>query len=119
MGRRIIAALAVLALGGCQQGAAPVDGHAGTTRFAGVGVFEAGPGWHHIATAPAPGDPAQAKIADDEHVIVTIDGRSGEIRQCGDHSGYCVAIKAWARPEIDQAPSRLARPVDDAATPAR
>ncbi|MEO6040308.1 MAG: hypothetical protein ABIP41_00215 [Croceibacterium sp.] len=45
---------------------------------------------------PAPSDPAAATIADDEHVIVVVDSITGEVRQCGDHSGYCVAMKPWS-----------------------
>lgn len=42
-----------------------------------------------------PGDTALAKLQDDEHVIVVIDSHTGEVRQCGDHSGYCVSMNPW------------------------
>jgi hypothetical protein len=41
-------------------------------------------------------DPAAAKLEDDEHIIVVMDSHTGEVRQCGDHSGYCVAMNPWA-----------------------
>ena len=41
-------------------------------------------------------DPAAAKLQDDEHIIVVMDSHTGEVRQCGDHSGYCVAMNPWS-----------------------
>jgi len=64
-------------------------------RFSGIGVFEAGPLWSQMAVSPEPADAALARIADDEHVIVVIDSHTGEVRQCGDHSGHCVAMNPW------------------------
>jgi hypothetical protein len=40
-------------------------------------------------------DPALAKLQDDEHVIVVMDSHTGEVRQCGDHSGHCVSMNPW------------------------
>ncbi|MEO6360922.1 MAG: hypothetical protein ABIO43_10160 [Sphingomicrobium sp.] len=37
-----------------------------------------------------------AKLEDDENVIVVIDSQTGEVRQCGDHSGFCVTMTPWA-----------------------
>jgi hypothetical protein len=35
-------------------------------------------------------------LADDEHVIVVLDSHTGEVRQCGDHTGFCVAMNPWS-----------------------
>ena len=45
--------------------------------------------------SPAPTDPALATIQDDEHVVVVLDSHTGEVRQCGDHSGYCISVNPW------------------------
>jgi hypothetical protein len=86
-----------LALGGCNKAD---EAEYGTNpkpqgRYAGIGTFEAGRMWNQAAGAVAPKDPATAKLEDDEHVIVVIDTRTGEVRQCGDHSGVCVAMNPW------------------------
>lgn len=66
-------------------------------RYAGIGVFDVGRLWGQRADAPPPGDPATARLEDDEHVIVVIDSHTGEVRQCGDHSGFCVTMNPWSR----------------------
>lgn len=87
-------AIACAALSGCGQ--AP---HSMTPksqgRYAGIGVFDAGKLWAEMTGATQPTDPASARIADDEHIIVVLDSHTGEVRQCGDHSGYCVAMNPW------------------------
>jgi hypothetical protein len=67
-------------------------------RFSGIGVFEAGRLWELMAVPSPPDakkDPAAATLQDDEHVIVVVDTHTGEVRQCGDHSGFCVAMNPW------------------------
>lgn len=44
-----------------------------------------------------PSDAAAAKLEDDKHIIVVVDSHTGEVRQCGDFSGVCVAMNPWAR----------------------
>jgi len=62
-------------------------------------------------------DPAAATIADDEHVIVVIDSHTGEVRQCGDHSGYCVAMNPWngAGSGVPALPAKLVKHAADLA----
>lgn len=96
IGLALFGALGLLA--GCGESpgtAAPGPRDAG--RYAGIGVFDAGRLWGQMTGAAAPDDPAAAGIADDEHIIVVVDTHSGEIRQCGDLSGYCVRMNPWAR----------------------
>lgn len=64
-------------------------------RYAGIGVFEASQIWQKVAGVPEAKDPAQAKTADDAHIIVVVDTETGEVRQCGDVSGYCLAMNPW------------------------
>ncbi|MDH7975085.1 hypothetical protein QH494_23115 [Sphingomonas sp. AR_OL41] len=89
-----------LALAGCKP-AAPIDDVENPTssarhaRYAGVGLYGADHGWEHVAGAPKPANKAVATTADDTTVIVTVDGATGEIRQCGNYSGHCIAMNPW------------------------
>ena len=82
-------------------------------RYAGIGVFDAGRLWAQMAGSPKADGPA-ARIADDEHVIVVVDSHTGEIRQCGDHSGYCVATNPWSASAVGL-PVKLAKHAADLA----
>ena len=69
-------------------------GHHG--RYLGVGTFAAGRIWSQMADY-GKAVAAAATIADDEHVIVVVDSRTGEIRECGDFSGRCVSFNPWTK----------------------
>lgn len=89
--------LCACALDGCNQHEAPSSaGPKSPGRYAGIGTFDAGRLWQQMKGAPTTQDSAAAKLADDEHVIVVLDSHTGEVRQCGDHSGYCVSMNPWA-----------------------
>lgn len=88
--------LAALAAG-CTRGA-PAESQAArdTGRYISMGSYPAGEKWAALArqgVALATSD--KAEVSDDEQVIVFIDSRSGEIRQCGNLSGYCVTLSPW------------------------
>lgn len=88
---------ASLLLASCgDQAAAPGAGPRSPGRYAGIGTFDAGRLWAEMADAKEPSDAAAATVADDEHVIVVVDSHTGEIRQCGDHSGVCVTMNPWS-----------------------
>ena len=74
----------------------PPSGHQG--RFLGIGVYSAGQLWSRMAAASQPRDAAAANLGDDDHVIVVVDSRTGEIRQCGNYSGHCIGMNPWAGP---------------------
>jgi hypothetical protein len=87
---------ALLLASGCDrqadgQGAPPP--HHG--RYAGIGVFDAGTLWSRADIGRKKGDSAAANLSDDEHVIVVVDTDTGEVRECGDHSGECFAMNPW------------------------
>ncbi|MDB5710909.1 MAG: hypothetical protein JWL96_2979 [Sphingomonas bacterium] len=85
-----------VALGGCHAMSSSGGGDGGHRgRYAGVGLYSADRGWAHVAGAPEPADKAVATTADDTTLIVTVDGATGEIRQCGNYSGHCVAMNPW------------------------
>lgn len=90
--------VAGLALGGC-HGRADWRGddskpHHG--RYTGIGIYPADSLWSHIVGADKPKDEAIATTAADQNIIVVVDGETGEIRQCGNLSGYCVGMNPWS-----------------------
>jgi hypothetical protein len=99
---------------GCDRhDAASSAGPKSPGRYAGIGTFEVGRMWREVV-APASQDPAAAKLTDDEHVIVVLDSHTGEVRQCGDHSGFCVAMNPWATgTKPAGAPVKLAKHADE------
>lgn len=108
--RLAAAALLGASLLGCARAEDDGAGGGGRGRYAGAGVYPAGRMWSQMAVAKAGADPASARLGDDEQVIVTVDSRTGELRQCGNLSGYCVRSDPWTA-----APSavRLRRHADE------
>jgi hypothetical protein len=109
------AALAALLLGGCND---QQDGHGVRPprhgRYAGIGVFDAGTLWSRADIGGKRGDAAAAGLADDEHVVVVVDTDTGEVRECGDHSGECFAMNPWTAAIAGrQLPARLSAHMAD------
>jgi hypothetical protein len=93
-----VLALAGLGLAGCGKlKAESPSAHHG--RYVGIGIYASGDLWQRMARAAPPADaPAQAaRLSDDEQVIVVVDSDTGEIRQCGNLSGYCVGMNPWTK----------------------
>lgn len=108
-------ALAAATLSGCgrQDAAEPMQSRS-PGRYAGIGTFEPGRLWRELAGAPAAADPKAANLADDEHIIVVLDSHTGEVRQCGDHSGVCVAMNPWSgKGEPIAVPTKLTKHAAD------
>lgn len=97
--RRILAVPALLALAflcSCHRGSGMSHPpHHG--RYAGIGVFDAGKLWSKMAVPAKAASPQAATTADDEHVIVVVDTDTGDVRECGDYSGYCAAMNPWTQ----------------------
>ena len=94
---RVLSLLLVTAgLAGCgampEQPSVPRQGG----RYAGIGIYHAGEMWRRMVAAERPREPATATLRDDETVIVVVDGHTGEVRQCGNHTGYCISMQPWA-----------------------
>lgn len=84
-------------LAGCNA-PSEVGARARHGRYAGVGLYPAGDMWSQIAGADRTKAPAAARLRDDQQVIVVVDTQTGELRQCGNLSGYCVAMNPWVKP---------------------
>lgn len=119
---RIVAiSLALMSAGllaGCNRQFSELGAHHG--RYLGVGIYVVGEAWSRMVVPSPAGKPTAARTADDEHVIVVVDSNTGEIRQCGDMSGYCTSMNPSSKALLasQQAPVDLAkRTAPEAATP--
>jgi hypothetical protein len=50
-----------------------------------------------VAAQQAKETPA-ARTVDDQAIIVTTDSVTGEVRACGDLTGYCIGMNPWKTP---------------------
>ena len=102
----LAAAVAALTVGGCtrkDEAASPSAGPLHRGRFSAVGLYAPGQMWRQLAaSAPTkdgpPADPAAASLDDDEQILVVLDSATGEVRQCGNLSGRCIAMNPWSKP---------------------
>lgn len=112
----LLAAALSVALAGCQkqdeEPASPayrfgIGSQKG--RYLGLGLYRAERMWTQLnrpADPKTPVDPAAATLKDDEVVLVVVDSATGEIRQCGALSGYCVRMDPWTQ-VVSPAPAAL------------
>ncbi|HWE45322.1 MAG TPA: hypothetical protein VG407_04765 [Caulobacteraceae bacterium] len=62
-------------------------------RYEGVGVYSPASAWARLNDAQqANGAPM---TSNDQAIIVVVDSDTGEMRACGDLSGYCVGMNPW------------------------
>ena len=92
------ALLAALSVGACDSAPESLPSSGQHGRYIGIGVYAAGEIWSRMAAANPSRDAAAANLRDDDHVIVVVDSRTGEIRQCGNYSGHCIGMNPWAGP---------------------
>jgi len=94
----LFAALAAaVTFGGC-GGPVDITKHGPSGRYAGVGIYPADRTWTKMSAADKPSDKARSTISDDQVVIVVVDSDTGELRQCGNMSGYCIGMNPWSGP---------------------
>lgn len=97
----VTAALAALAMAGCQKASepAPRPSAGAKGRYVGVGIYAPGQMWEQLVRpVDRAVDPTGATLRDDEQIIVVLDSATGELRQCGNLSGHCIGLNPWARP---------------------
>ena len=85
-------------LAGCGGPASDGLGPQQGGRYAGIGLYSPGDMWQRLVVAERPDDNMAANLRDDEVVIVVVDSRTGEVRQCGNLSGHCITMNPWAAP---------------------
>jgi hypothetical protein len=104
----LLASLTVAACGEAGIDHSPRGRHG---RYAGIGIYPAGQAWALLAQPEARKDAAAALPDDDDQIIVAVDAVTGEIRQCGNMSGFCIGMNPWtgALPTAQAAPVRLTK----------
>ncbi|WP_340317348.1 hypothetical protein [Rhizorhabdus argentea] len=110
--------LATIALAGCQREAV-VDAERDTRqggRYFGIGIYSANGLWEHLVRQEPPNagqkNPKAATLGDDSEIIVVVDSRTGEVRQCGNFSGYCISTNPW-KGQAGSLPATLAKHASD------
>lgn len=74
---------------------ASLSGEPHQGRYLGVGVYRPEAAWTRMVAAQQTDTTPAAKTADDQAVIVVVDSGTGEVRACGDLSGYCIGMNPW------------------------
>ena len=86
---------AVVCLGGCVKHADDWQGAAGHGRYFGVGIYGPDHQWRHLVATQVSKDTAAARPIDDQVIIVVENSVTGEVRACGDLTGYCIGMNPW------------------------
>jgi hypothetical protein len=97
MRRKVFAALAITALSlwGCNRPALSPDQAGRHGRYAAVGIYGPGQQWTRLIANQKPTDPDAARPIDDQAIIVVQNSVTGEVRACGDLTGYCIGMNPW------------------------
>jgi hypothetical protein len=102
-------AAVTLGLSGCgiQQGGPEQGG--GRGAYTGVGLYSPTQPWTKLIANQQAKDPEAARAIDDQVIIVVQNSATGEIRACGDLTGYCIGMNPWKAPLLASqvAPVRL------------
>ncbi len=91
------AGLAAVAAGGCHKAGEWFGGPSdqGHGRYSGIGIYDPGPSWRSMVAGQPAKDTSTAQLFDDSAVIVVVDSITGEVRGCGNMTGYCVGMNPW------------------------
>jgi hypothetical protein len=87
-------------------------------RYGAVGIYTPSQPWTRMVTQLSQNNPGAAQLADDQAVIVVSDSQTGEVRACGDLTGYCISMNPWKAALVggQLAPIKLKpEPVDQSA----
>lgn len=93
--------LAAFCLAGCKKGGLvwsggePEHGHG---RYAGIGIYAPAQPWTRMVAAQQAKQTPAAQTIDDQAIIVVVDSATGEVRACGDMTGYCIGMNPWKTP---------------------
>ena len=89
---------AAIVLAGCKPMSAAAPEVVGHGRYAGIGIYTPGEPWRRVVATQQAKDTPAARPIDDQAIIVVVDSVSGEVRACGDLTGYCVGMNPWKTP---------------------
>ncbi len=70
-------------------------------RYLGVGIYTPGQAWGQLVQAQQAPQAGDARLRDDQAIIVVMDSRTGEVRSCGDLTGYCIGMNPWGSPLVE------------------
>jgi len=113
---RVALGLAVVALGAsaCRRisdadAAMDPTGQAGRIGYIAVGIYTPSVVWQRLVEGGAQTQVKEtsARKVDDQAIIVVQNSRTGDIRACGDMTGYCVGMNPWAKPPGQLTPVSL------------
>jgi hypothetical protein len=93
----VVGAATIIAasLSGCGQ--PHLEGSANHGRYVGVGIYHPETQWTKMIGADATNVTPAARTIDDQAIIVVEDSETGEIRACGDLTGYCIRMNPWKK----------------------
>ena len=66
-------------------------------RYVGIGIYNPESQWTRMVNADAQKVTPAARTVDDQAIIVVEDSETGEIRACGDLTGYCIGMNPWKK----------------------
>ena len=97
--RVLVLGTVAMALAGCNRANwSPLAETGQHGRYVGVGIYGPGKPWTRMVAAQAFGKGAGARLIDDQVILVVADSQTGEIRACGDLTGYCIGMNPWKQP---------------------
>jgi hypothetical protein len=94
----ILGLIAAAGLGACKKPAAAWFGGGQPEshgRYQGVGLYSPSQQWTRIVGSQQAKDTPAAKPIDDQVIVVVEDSVTGEVRACGDLTGYCIGMNPW------------------------
>jgi hypothetical protein len=94
----MIFAVGAAGLCGCHVAPFADQGKSAHGRYVGVGIYGPSRQWARMAAIAVPKDEASAGPIDDQAIIVVSDTDTGEVRACGDLTGYCIGFNPWKQP---------------------
>ncbi|QNA82889.1 hypothetical protein G4G27_01825 [Sphingomonas sp. So64.6b] len=104
----------LMCLAGCSKAEEATGEAQHQGRYVGIGIYSPSKLWSLLKPAGSPKDKTAATLDDDSHVIVLVDSKTGEVRQCGNLSGYCVRMDPWSG-SLPAAPASLTKHAADLA----
>jgi len=89
------ALLITASLYGCSKHQLESSAH--HNRYVGIGIYSPNTQWTKMIGADATNVTTAARTIDDQAIIVVEDSETGEVRACGDLTGYCIGMNPWKK----------------------